>query len=141
MIIVDGAVFVPQLVLGTVEVPSTNLAALLIDSEPTPAAGPPQSSGGNFAVPVAPLDPGEPLGDLIPPTELSYTPPEVIDVDNAIEEDEPTICPDHRPYAVGERRRRNRRRRRSSRRFGHRQGIADGWRQLHHFCARRGRMT
>ena len=75
MIIVDGAVFVPQLVLGTVEVPSTNLAALLIDSEPTPAAGPPQSSGGNFAVPVDPLDPGEPLGDLIPPTELSFTPP------------------------------------------------------------------
>ena len=70
MIIVDGAVFVPQLVLGTVEVPSTNLAALLIDSEPTPAAGPPQSSGGNFAVPVAPLDPGVPLGDLIPPTAL-----------------------------------------------------------------------
>ena len=34
MIIVDGAVFVPQLVLGTVQVPSTNLAALLIDSEP-----------------------------------------------------------------------------------------------------------
>ena len=102
MVIVDGAVFVPQLVLGTVEVPSTNLAALLIDSEPTPAAGPPQSSGGNFAVPVAPLDPGVPLGDLIPPTELSYTPPEFNDVANAIEEDE--TSPHHRPYSVGERR-------------------------------------
>jgi VCBS repeat-containing protein len=80
MVIVDGAVFVPQLVLGTVEVPSTNLAALLIDSEPQPAAGPPQSSGGNFEVPVSPLDPGVPLGDLIPPTELSYTPPEVKEI-------------------------------------------------------------
>ncbi len=75
-IVVDGAVFVPHLVLGDVEVPPTNLAALLIDSEPQPAAGPPQSSGGNFAVPVGPLDPGVPLGDLIPPTELSYQPPE-----------------------------------------------------------------
>jgi hypothetical protein len=60
--------------------PASNLAALLIDSEPKPAAGdtsPTQlSSGGNFEVPVAPLDPGVPLGDLIPPTELHYTPPE-----------------------------------------------------------------
>jgi hypothetical protein len=31
MVIVDGAVFVPQLVLNGVEVPSSNLAALLID--------------------------------------------------------------------------------------------------------------
>ena len=36
--------------IGDVAVPATNLAALLIDSEPQPAAGPPQSSGGNFAV-------------------------------------------------------------------------------------------
>src|SRR5437868_8194807 len=39
-VIVDGAVFVPQLVLDGVEVPSTTLASLLIDSEPQPAAGP-----------------------------------------------------------------------------------------------------
>ncbi|MEO5810278.1 MAG: hypothetical protein ABIR51_09545, partial [Sphingomicrobium sp.] len=79
-IVVDGAVFVPHLVLGDVEVPPTNLAALLIDSEPKPAAGPPQSSGGNFAVPVGPLDPGVPLGDLLPPTELGYHPPELREV-------------------------------------------------------------
>ncbi|MFS8086022.1 MAG: Ig-like domain-containing protein, partial [Acidobacteriota bacterium] len=69
MIIVDGAIFVPQLVLGGVEVPATNLAALLIGSEPRPAAGDltstQQSSGGNFEVPVGPLDPGVPLGDLL----------------------------------------------------------------------------
>ena len=50
MVIPNGAVFVPQLAIGDVEVPATNLAALLINSEPQPAAGPPQSSGGNFAV-------------------------------------------------------------------------------------------
>ena len=67
MVIPGGAVFVPQLTIGDVEVPASNLAALLIDSEPQPAAGPPQSSGGNFADPVPPLDPGVPLGDLIRP--------------------------------------------------------------------------
>src|SRR3954451_15831122 len=76
IVIVDGPVFVPQLVLGGVEVPSTNLAALLIEAEPKPAAGNTQSSGGNFDVPVPPLDPGVPLGDLIPPNDLPFTPPE-----------------------------------------------------------------
>ena len=36
IVVPNGAVFVPQLVLGGVEVPATNLAALLIDSEPSP---------------------------------------------------------------------------------------------------------
>src|SRR5205085_2567169 len=76
MVIPGGAVFVPELTIGDVQVPPSNLAALLVDSEPQPAAGPPQSSGGNFADDVPPLDPGVPLGDLIPPTELGYTPPE-----------------------------------------------------------------
>src|SRR4051812_767775 len=76
MTIPGGAVFVPQLVIGDVAVPPSNVAALLIDSEPQPAAGPPQSSGGNFASDVPPLDPGVPLGDLIPPTELTYHPPD-----------------------------------------------------------------
>ena len=87
IVIVDGAVFVPQLVLGGVEVPSTNLAALLIDTEPKPAAGTPQSSGGNFADPVPPLDPGVPLGDLIPPTELVFTPPEFEEIGQFIDKE------------------------------------------------------
>jgi len=74
MVIPNGAVFVPQLVIGDVELPATNLASLLIDSEPQPAAGQLQSSGGNFENPVPPLDPGVPLGDLIPPTELAFPP-------------------------------------------------------------------
>jgi VCBS repeat-containing protein len=90
MVIVDGAVFVPRLVLGDVEVPATNLAALLIDSEIRPAAGVPQSGGGNFEVPVGPLDPGLALGDLIPPTALTTQIPEfretALDFDS-----EPTI--------------------------------------------------
>jgi len=76
MVIPNGAVFVPQLSIGDVAVPASNVAALLIDSEPQPAAGNTPSSGGNFAVDVPPLDPGVPLGDLIPPTELGYQPPE-----------------------------------------------------------------
>ena len=86
MVIIDGAVFVPQLVLGTVEVPATNLAALLIDSEPRPGAGgPPPSSGGNFGLPPGPLDPGVPLGDLLPPTEIVYVPPEVREVNGILD--------------------------------------------------------
>ena len=89
MVIIDGAVFVPQLVLGGVEVPATNLAALLVGQEIAPAAGegPPQSSGGNFNVPVPPLDPGVPLGDLIPPTEYGYQPPEVKEVFDLLDEE------------------------------------------------------
>ena len=101
IVIVDGAVFVPQLVLGGVEVPSTNLAALLIDAEPKPAAGTPQSGGGNFDVPVPPLDPGVPLGDLIPPTGLTFIPPTFKEVNGFIDR-EPTIQiqPDGQPASV-----------------------------------------
>ncbi|RIX26785.1 hypothetical protein D3M59_11365, partial [Sphingomonas edaphi] len=103
MVIIDGAVFVPQLVLDGVEVPATNLAALLVGQEIAPAAGdgPPQSSGGNFQVPVAPLDPGVPLGDLIPPTEYGYQPPEVREVFDIIDrEPEIFVQPDGQPASV-----------------------------------------
>ncbi len=76
MIIEGGAVFVPQLNIGSVEVLPTTLAALLIGEEPQPAAGDTPSSGGNFGIPVPPLPPGIGLGDLLPPTALFYTPPE-----------------------------------------------------------------
>jgi VCBS repeat-containing protein len=70
MVIVDGAVFVPRLVLGDVEVPATNLAALLIDSEIRPAAGDPAVGRRQFRSPGRPARSGRALGDLIPPTEL-----------------------------------------------------------------------
>src|SRR5690349_14667132 len=100
-VIPNGAVFVPQLVIGDVEVPPTNLAALLIDAEPQPASGNPQSSGGNFADPVPPLDPGVPLGDLLPPTDFGFTPPVFEDIGQFIDrEPEITIQPDGQPAAV-----------------------------------------
>ena len=76
MVILDGAVVVPRIVVGDVEIPSVNLAALLIGDEPQPAAGPARSSGGNFL--AAEGDVGNPhdLGDLLPPTELAFTQPE-----------------------------------------------------------------
>jgi VCBS repeat-containing protein len=91
MVIVDGAVLVPQLVFGNVEVPATSLAALLIGQEIQPAAGPPQSSGGNFAVDVGGL--GDPigLGDLLPPTALEFPEPEQRDIIPDFEEDDPGI--------------------------------------------------
>jgi large repetitive protein len=72
LVIVDGAITMPQLVIGAVQVPAANLAALLIGQEPQPAAGPPQSSGGNFA--QAPGNIGDPfgLGNLLPPTQLAF---------------------------------------------------------------------
>ncbi|WP_449471580.1 VCBS domain-containing protein [Sphingobium chungangianum] len=76
MVILDGAVVMPHIVVGDVEIPSVNLAALLIGEEPQPAAGPARSSGGNFL--AAEGDVGNPhgLGDLLPPTELAFTQPE-----------------------------------------------------------------
>ena len=76
LVILEGAVVMPRLVVGDVEIPSVNLAALLIGEEPQPAAGPPRSSGGNFIGPDG--DVGDPhgLGDLLPPTELLFSQPE-----------------------------------------------------------------
>jgi VCBS repeat-containing protein len=76
MVIQDGAVFMPRLVVGDVEIPSVNLAALLIGEEPQPAAGPPRSSGGNFLGPDGDVGNPHGLGDLLPPTELQFTQPE-----------------------------------------------------------------
>lgn len=81
LVIVDGAVFVPELVVGTVEVPPTTLVALLIGHEVQTAAGPPSSSGGNFAVPVGGLGDAYAIGDLLPPTELAFTIPVVQELD------------------------------------------------------------
>ncbi|WP_417818940.1 hypothetical protein, partial [Tritonibacter scottomollicae] len=73
MVIPDGAVFIPQIVINGVSVPPLNLAALLVGNEPQPAAGPPQSSGGNFADPVGNIGDPFALGDLLPPTALAFS--------------------------------------------------------------------
>ncbi len=69
-VIPDGAVFVPQIVIDGIAVPPLNLAALLIGEQPQPAAGPVQSSGGNFADPNAPIQDAFNLGNLLPYTEF-----------------------------------------------------------------------
>ena len=76
MVILDGAVVMPHIVVGDVEIPSVNLAALLIGEEPQPAAGPARSSGGNFLAGDGAIGDPFALGDLLPPTELAFTQPE-----------------------------------------------------------------
>jgi VCBS repeat-containing protein len=97
ILIVDGAISVPQIVIGAVQVPPANLAALLIGQEPQPAAGPPQSSGGNFF--QTPGDIGDPfdLGDLLPPTQLAFPEPEERELLPDLVDEEPTtviVTPD-----------------------------------------------
>lgn len=75
-VIPDGAIVVPQLVVDGVSVPPLNLAALLIGQEPQPAAGAPQSSGGNFADPVGDIQKAYDLGNLLPYTELQFPQPQ-----------------------------------------------------------------
>jgi VCBS repeat-containing protein len=97
MIVPDGAVFVPQIVVDGVAVPPLNIAALLIGQEPVPEAGRPQSSGGNFSDAVG--DIGDPfgLGDLLPPTQLAFPEPEEREIIPQFNDEEPTtiiITPD-----------------------------------------------
>ncbi|WP_324829182.1 DUF5801 repeats-in-toxin domain-containing protein [Qipengyuania zhejiangensis] len=68
----DGAILVPQFVVDGVTIPPQNIAALLIGNEPQPAAGSPQSSGGNFAGDVGDIQAAYALGDLLPYTELAF---------------------------------------------------------------------
>ncbi|MES2783806.1 MAG: Ig-like domain-containing protein, partial [Pseudomonadota bacterium] len=91
MIVPDGAVFVPQIVVDGVAVPPLNIAALLIGQEPQPAAGLPQSSGGNFAETVG--DIGDPfdLGDLLPPTQLAFPQPEVREIVPGLVDRDPDV--------------------------------------------------
>ena len=92
LVILDGAVVMPQLVVGDVQIPSVNLAALLIGEEPQPAAGLPRSSGGNFAGPAGNVGDPHGLGDLLPPTELQFTQPETREI--------LPIAPDEKPEVV-----------------------------------------
>ncbi|MEW6577149.1 MAG: hypothetical protein AB1408_12420, partial [Pseudomonadota bacterium] len=76
VVIEDGAIVIPQFVVDGVAIPAINLAALLVGQEPAPAAGPTQSSGGNFEQDPGTI--GDPfgLGDLLPPTQLAFSDPQ-----------------------------------------------------------------
>jgi large repetitive protein len=71
-VIIDGALSPPRIALGPINISATNIAALIAGQEPEPAAGAPQSSGGNFVEAVG--DIGDPfgLGDLLPPTDFAF---------------------------------------------------------------------
>ncbi|RGP41013.1 hypothetical protein BPTFM16_01308 [Altererythrobacter insulae] len=73
IVIPDGAIIVPQLVIDGVAVPPLNLAALLNDAEINPEAQPnqPPSSGGNFAGEVGDIQDAFDLGNLLPYTDLA----------------------------------------------------------------------
>ncbi|WP_271077127.1 beta strand repeat-containing protein [Aurantiacibacter sp. MUD61] len=71
IVVPDGAINVPQIIAQGAVIPPQNVAALLIGNEAEPAAGAPQSSGGNFLVDPRDLQDAFDLGDLLPYTELS----------------------------------------------------------------------
>ena len=102
-IIPDGAIVVPQLVVEGVSVPPLNLAALLVGNEPQPAAGETQSSGGNFADPVDPIQDAFARGDLLPYTELQFPEPQDEEIIPGLIDEEPdviVITPDNPVGAV-----------------------------------------
>lgn len=72
IVVPDGAVFVPQIVVGGVAVPPFNVAQLLTGNEPEPAAGPLGSSGGNFAADEGEIQAAFDLGDLLPFTDFGF---------------------------------------------------------------------
>ncbi|WP_435200393.1 DUF5801 repeats-in-toxin domain-containing protein, partial [Qipengyuania sp. 902] len=87
----DGAIIVPQFVIGDVQIPPQNIAALLTGNEPQPAAGAPQSSGGNFGQNVGDIQDAYALGDLLPYTELSFPERREEEIIPNLAEDDPDI--------------------------------------------------
>ena len=72
IVVPDGAVFVPQIVVEGVAVPPLNVAQLLNENTPEPAAGATQSSGGNFADDEGAIQDAFDLGDLLPFTDFGF---------------------------------------------------------------------
>ena len=72
IVVIDGALHPPQIVLGTISISATNIAALIASQEPEPAAGAPQSSGGNFVEAVGNIGDSFGLGDLLPATDFGF---------------------------------------------------------------------
>ncbi|WP_340589135.1 beta strand repeat-containing protein, partial [Erythrobacter alti] len=73
IVVPDGAIIVPQLVVDGTPIPPANVAALLVGNEPEPEAGLTPSSGGNFATDPGAIQSAFDLGDLLPYTELPQT--------------------------------------------------------------------
>lgn len=91
LVIVDGALRPQQIALGPITISAASYAALIAGQEPEPAAGAPQSSGGNFT--ETPGDIGDPfgLGDLLPPTDFVFAAPADEDFIPAAIDNDPKI--------------------------------------------------
>ena len=93
LIIPNGAVDVPAIVLDGDTVPASTVAQLLEGlADFNPEAGL-RSSGGNFADPEGPIQDAYALGDLLPYTELAFPQPQD-------EELIPDLVPDEEPTVV-----------------------------------------
>ena len=89
IIVPDGAIAIPEIVVDGVVIPPQTIAQLLAGNEPEPAAGPLQSSGGNFAEDEGAIQDAFEIGDLLPFTDFAF--PDEIDEEifpNPPEEDE-----------------------------------------------------
>ncbi len=91
IVIPDGAIVLPQLLVGDTAIPPANLAALLVGNEPEPAAGETQSSGGNFATDPGDIQSAFDIGDLLPYTELSRPEEEEEEIIPALPDEDPVI--------------------------------------------------
>ena len=105
IVVPDGAIVVPQLIVDGIPIPPANVAALLVGNEPEPEAGVNPSSGGNFATDPGAIQSAFDLGDLLPYTELpqSVVVEEEI-IPGLIEDEEPEVVietPDN-PVGVSE---------------------------------------
>ncbi len=69
IVVPDGAIIVPQIIVDGTPIPPANIAALL-DGATDPTAGVNPSSGGNFATDPGAIQSAFDLGDLLPYTEL-----------------------------------------------------------------------
>ncbi|MBO9695796.1 MAG: VCBS domain-containing protein, partial [Sphingopyxis sp.] len=91
LIIPNGAVDIPAIVVDGDTVPASTVAQLLENlGELNPEAGA-RSSGGNFADPEGPIQDAYALGDLLPYTELAFPQPEQRELLPAVPDEEPEI--------------------------------------------------
>ncbi|WP_338424246.1 beta strand repeat-containing protein [Sphingopyxis kveilinensis] len=91
LIIPNGAVDVPAIVIDGDTVPASTVAQLLEGlADFNPEAGL-RSSGGNFADPEGPIQDAYALGDLLPYTELAFPQPEDEELIPDVPDEEPTV--------------------------------------------------
>ncbi len=91
LIIPNGAVDVPAIVIDGDTVPASTVAQLLEGlADFNPEAGL-RSSGGNFADPEGPIQDAYALGDLLPYTELAFPQPEDRELIPDVPDEEPTV--------------------------------------------------